>query len=245
MTSLRFREFAIPTLALLICACDFKSLHRLEAKAFTFEAGTHRADVRVRAINDRGVSLSLCPGVEQPRAPPPEPKAHAPTNADEAPRLKTHFVKSDPNARPVPPGCAPMAGLSLGNGIGVLIHDSLDDRAFRYLKERPATPAPGAKPLRSYPHVHGVVDELSRLEGPDRYALSTTDEGWPIARCDPGIGGKGGTCIAGFLVGQAFIELRWYDPAGVPDQARLWELASAADAKLRTMLSPPMRPAGP
>ena len=228
MTFRRRPLFVLSALALTLSACDY----RREATDFTFDAERSRADIAGVSISEWGTALRLCPNVEAPRAPPPSK-----TSANPSATLDASFAKRS-NVSPVPPGCAAMAGLSQGQGMRVRIFEEFGRRPFKLLKERPDVPRPAAKPLVSYRYSDN--DELYRIDSLEG-DVSTTDAGWPFAYCASGVSDKGASCTAAILIGRAYIELQWYDPAGVPDQARLWDLASAADVKLRTMLSPPVK----
>lgn len=82
----------------------------------------------------------------------------------------------------------------------------------------------------------GEAYELSRINvlAPDA-RLTTTTEGWPLARCaDHPLGNR--YCTIGFLIRGAFVEAHVFAEAGAPlDQKQIWEVASAIDAKLRAL----------
>jgi len=148
-----------------------------------------------------------------------------------------------------PPLCETLTG-PVVNAFGLLtfVTAPRPGARFELLKERPAdAPEPPAAPLEPIAADRidknigggGEAYQLSRLSVLDpKAALSTTTNGWPLARCATRLQGQR-YCTIGFLIRGAFVETHVFAEDGVAlDQKQVWDVASALDAKLRG-LSPP------
>jgi len=134
------------------------------------------------------------------------------------------------------------------HGTRVFIRDARVGAEFKLLKERPiGTTRPGEAeltplewddkaPLFNTPLALENYT-LSRLKSsPSREGsqLSTTDRGWPVARCDQHhLGGM--YCSFGFLIDGAAVEARWFSPSDQTEisQGEVWDIASDIERRLR------------
>lgn len=77
---------------------------------------------------------------------------------------------------------------------------------------------------------------MRRLGALPEDQLVTTAVRWPLANCTVHPTG-GGQCRASFLMDGAVVEAQWSaDKPGMPDQADVWRVASAIEARLRTTI---------
>jgi hypothetical protein len=154
----------------------------------------------------------------------------------------------DESTRPL---CEKLTGPVVNyTGLYTLVKAPLPGRRFTLLKDRPKqAPEPPSEAMVSISPdridtkiVNGTGEayELSRLSVLTPSApLLTTVNGWPLARCDTGPAG-GRYCTIGFLIRGAFVEAHLFAEDGVPlDQKQVWDVASALNAKLRDLSSPP------
>lgn len=151
-----------------------------------------------------------------------------------------------------PPLCEALTGPVVNAfGLNTFVTAPRPGARFDLLKERPTdAPAPPAAPLEPIAADRidtniggdGEAYQLSRISVLDpKAALSTTANGWPLARCATGPQGHR-YCTIGFLIRGAFVETHVFAEDGVAlDQKQVWDVASALDAKLRG-LSAPARP---
>jgi hypothetical protein len=145
-----------------------------------------------------------------------------------------------------PAGCEVLTGpLVNQSGIWTYVTEPRSGKRFKLLKERPHGDAlPGAVPMIFVPEAQidkdiggaGEAYELSRLARLlKQEQLATTELGWPIAACSTHpLGNR--YCNIGFLIKGAFIEAHVFAEAGVTlNQAEVWAIASALDAKIRSL----------
>lgn len=129
-------------------------------------------------------------------------------------------------------------------GVLTIVKQPRPGTRFKLLQERPSNlNSPEAKPMNAVSSNQidsdltsdGEAYELSRIWTISSKQLLTTDGNWPIAACDTHPLGTR-YCTVGFLIRGAFVEAQWFAESGVTlDQAEVWNVATAVDAKLRAL----------
>lgn len=131
------------------------------------------------------------------------------------------------------------------SGLQTFITEPRHGTRFEFLRERPrGVRDPASEPMVTIPDARidrsldsgGEAYELSRIRvlNPDA-PLTTTTQGWPLARCANHPRGSR-YCTIGFLIRGAFVEAHVFAELGEPlDQKQIWDVASAVDAKLRAL----------
>lgn len=153
--------------------------------------------------------------------------------------IRVCYRRSDDNVA----GCEDLdAPLVNSNGVATFIRTS--DANFSLIGEKPEGAGPPPDPLITISGDRidtdimgpGEAYELGRIRLGRRVRLSTTDRGWPIVSCTVGYSGSSG-CGIGFWVGDAFVEAHVHaeDATVQYNQAEVWAIASALDAKLREL----------
>lgn len=134
------------------------------------------------------------------------------------------------------------------HGTQVFIRDARLGSEFELLKERPVGVArPGEAdltpldwddkaPLFNTPLAleNYTLSRLKNSLSREGSQLSTTDRGWPIARCDQHHLGVM-YCSFGFLIDGAAVEARWFSPSDrrAISQGEVWDIASDIELRLR------------
>lgn len=170
-----------------------------------------RADITAAHVTDRYVFLRVC---ERPEA------AEGLCDAFDAAKIRT--------------------------GVHISISDGRGGR-FKRLGERPETAnSPPAEPVIVIPRTY--VFDATQPFNPEEAALEwiahrasvqTTESGWPIASCARAVPEVSISCRMGFLIRNAVVEARFHPVEDrEPNQAELWDLATALDERLRSLAAP-------
>lgn len=145
-------------------------------------------------------------------------------------------------------GCDGLEGPRVNrHGVSTLISHE-QGAVYDLLKERPLLKPPTGEAMAPIPAEqidrdllgNGEAGQLSRVSRLGR-PLQTTDRGWPVAACGPSLLDKiTHQCGVGFLVEDVFVEAQWTaEPAATLTQADVWAVATALDAKIRSLRTPP------
>ena len=149
----------------------------------------------------------------------------------------------------IPAGCELLSAPLVGrNGVLTYVKEPRKGTRFALLLERPENVSPPEPvPLVVVPDDRidkfiggtGEAYELSRIKTPQSRQMLTTARGWPMVACSTHPLGTR-YCTVGFLVKGAFVEAHWFAEDGVAlNQAEVWAVASAVDAKIRSLAVSP------